>query len=853
MSNSYGASISGDESTQTDEFNMLRRLALDLRWSWNHEVDELWQQLDPVVWEQTSSPLIVLQTVSGDTLKRRFSDPGFRATVVDLLKKKDAADAATSWFSSTYPGSPLKAVAYFSMEFMLSEALPIYVGGLGNVAGDQLKSASDLGVPVVGIGLLYQQGYFRQMIDQNGEQRDYYPYNDPGQLPVTPLRGANGDWLRLEVPFPGRSLWLRTWQVQVGRLKLFLLDSNDAGNLPLYRGITAEVYGGDNEMRIKQEIILGIGGWRLLQALGIHPEVCHLNEGHAAFAVLERALSQMEKTGQSFEEALAITRAGNIFTSHTAVAAGFDHFDPGLVARYLGDYATKKLHISVADLLALGRQYPHEPTEPFNMAYLAIHGSGAVNGVSKLHGSVSRHLFGPLFWRWPTEEVPVGHVTNGVHMPSWESAAADAMWTEACGKDRWLGETEELHKKMLPTTDGRIWQMRASSRELLVTYIRSRLTEQLAASGASPQAIEAAGSVFDPHTLTLGFARRFVPYKRPDLLLTDPARLARLLTNTAQPVQLVIAGKAPPADQSGKDLIRRWVEFIKQWNMEKHAIFLSDYDMLLAEHLVHGVDVWLNTPQRPWEASGTSGMKVLVNGGLNLSELDGWWVEAYRPDVGWALGDGKEHGGDPAWDNYEAETLFAILEQQVIPAYYQRNAAGIPVGWVDKIRQSMATLTPFFSANRTVREYTEKFYLPGAQAYADRAGDNGALGQRIVHWKRAIELGWPRIHFGAVNVYPDKDPATGIDYHRFEVQLYLDDISPDMLLVELYADSIDGGPSIRQKLDLQSPASPPGGGMTVFGGRVAATRSVADYTARVMPHLAGALVPLETAQILWQR
>jgi starch phosphorylase len=852
MSISYGTTISSNESTQTDEFNTLRGLALDLRWSWNHEADELWQQLDPVVWEQTSSPLIVLQTVSGDTLKRQLSNPTFRATVDDLLKKRDAADAANSWFSSTHPGSPLNTVAYFSMEFMLSEALPIYVGGLGNVAGDQLKSASDLGVPVVGVGLLYQQGYFRQMIDPNGEQRDYYPYNDPGQLPITPLRGTNGDWLRLEVPFPGRSLWLRTWQVQVGRLKLFLLDSNDAGNLPLYRGITAEVYGGDNEMRIKQEIVLGIGGWRLLEALGIHPEVCHLNEGHAAFAVLERARSQMEKTGQSFEEALAITRAGNIFTSHTAVAAGFDHFDPGLVAWYLGDYATKKLHISVADLLALGRQYPHEPTEPFNMAYLAIHGSGAVNGVSKLHGSVSRHLFEPLFWRWPTEEVPVGHVTNGVHMPSWESAAADTLWTEACGKDRWLGETEELHNKILPVPDDRIWQMRTTARASLVTYVRTRLREQLAASGASPQAIEAAGSVFDPNVLTLGFARRFVPYKRPDLLLMDPARLARLLTNMAQPVQLVIAGKAPPTDQSGKDLIRRWVEFIKQWNMEKHAIFLSDYDMLLAEHLVQGVDVWLNTPQRPWEASGTSGMKVLVNGGLNLSELDGWWVEAYTPEVGWALGDGKEHGSDPAWDRQEAETLFQILEQEVIPAFYNRNAGNIPAAWVEKVRRSAATLTPFFSANRTVREYTDKFYVPAAKNYRERSADSGAAGKKIVQWKRAIDLGWPRLHFGEVKVVTEKGANPGEDRYAFEVQLYLGDISPDMVKVELFARGIDEGPLFRQQLDLISPAAA-GGGMALYGGKVPGNRPAGDYTARVLPWLPGVAVPLEATQVLWQR
>jgi glycogen phosphorylase len=850
MSNSYGVPVGGQESTTMQGFGALADLAMDLRWAWSSDADELWQQLDAALWAQTHNPLVVLQTVSGESLKQRLSDPAFRQQVDNLIREKETADATVSWFSGSHPGSPLTTVAYFSMEFMLSEALPIYVGGLGNVAGDQLKSASDLGVPVVGIGLLYQQGYFRQMIDRNGEQREYYPYNDPGQLPITPLRAANGDWLRLEVPFPGRSIWLRTWQVKVGRLRLLLLDSNDAGNLPLYRGITAEVYGGDNEMRIKQEIVLGIGGWRLLEALGIQPEVCHLNEGHAAFAVLERARSQMERTGQSFEEALTITRAGNIFTSHTAVAAGFDHFDPALVAWYLGDYATKKLRISVEDLLALGRQYPHEPTEPFNMAYLAIHGSGAVNGVSELHGSVSRQLFGPLFWRWPTEEVPVGHVTNGVHTPSWESVTANALWTAACGKNRWLGATEDLNKKMLPVPDAQIWQMRSTERAALVDYVRVRLTEQLAASGASPQAIEGAKSVFDPHTLTVGFARRFVPYKRPDLLLLDPGRLVRLMTNTTHPVQLVIAGKAPPTDQSGKDLIQRWIQFIQQWNMEKHVIFLSDYDMLLAEHLVQGVDVWLNTPQRPWEASGTSGMKVLVNGGLNLSELDGWWVEAYKPDVGWALGDGKEHGGDPGWDAYEAEMLFTILEQQVVPAFYQRNAAGIPVEWVAKVRQSMATLTPFFSANRTVREYTEKYYLPGANAYAARAAENGALGRRIVQWRRTIELGWAHLHFGAVTVQEEKDGGTA--YNRFEVQLSLGDISPDMLLVELFALGINGAPAIRQKLDLQSLASA-GSAMTTYAGRVPADRPASDYTARALPFLPGAMVPLETARILWQR
>ena len=367
--------------------------------------------------------------------------PRFRKIVDDLVRARRDAAEAPAWFQQTYPQSQLGCVAYFSMEFMLGEALPIYSGGLGNVAGDQLKAASDLGVPVIGVGLLYQQGYFRQVIDKDGAQQALFPYNDPGQLPITPLRQANGEWLRLELDLPGYSVWLRAWQVQVGRVKLYLLDSNDAANLPVHRGITSELYGGGPELRLKQELLLGIGGWRLLAALGIQPEVCHLNEGHAAFAVLERARSFMQETGHPFEVALAVTRAGNLFTTHTAVAAGFDRFAPALIEQYLGGYAQQELGITLDDLLALGRQNPTDSAEAFNMAYLAIRGSGAVNGVSRLHGKVSRHLFAPLFPRWPTDEVPVGHVTNGVHMPTWDSAAADDLWTEACGKDRWLGTT----------------------------------------------------------------------------------------------------------------------------------------------------------------------------------------------------------------------------------------------------------------------------------------------------------------------------------------------------------------------------------------------------------------------------
>src|SRR5476651_2663013 len=562
-------------------FDSLAELALDLRWSWNHCTDEVWRKLDPALWELTQNPWVVLQTVSRDQLGRVLANPVFRKNVDDLLQARRLAAANPAWFQKNHPGSPLTCIAYFSMEFMLSEALPIYVGGLGNVAGDQLKAASDLGMPVVGVGLLYQQGYFRQVIDKEGAQQALFPYNDPGQLPITPLRKENGEWLRLEIALPGYSVWLRAWQVQVGRVKLYLLDSNDAANFPAHRGITSELYGGGPELRLKQEMLLGIGGWRLLAALGIKPDVCHLNEGHAAFAVLERARSFMQEIKQPFEVALAVTRAGNLFTTHTAVAAGFDRFDPALIEQYLGGYAEKKLGIALRDLLALGRQNPADSSEQFNMAYLAIRGCGAVNGVSRLHRKVSQRLFLPLFPHWPEDEIPVGYVTNGVHMPTWDSAQADDLWTENCGKDRWLGTTENLERDIRRVSDAGLWQFRIAASKSLVEYARERLSLILAAGGAPPEAVEAAKHLFDPGTLTLGFARRFATYKRPDLLLRDPDRLLRLLTNSERPVQLIMAGKAHPADRQGQALIQAWIQFIRQTGARAHVMFLSDYDMLL--------------------------------------------------------------------------------------------------------------------------------------------------------------------------------------------------------------------------------------------------------------------------------
>ncbi len=827
-------------------YEILEELALDMWWSWSHATDGVWRQLDSELWEMTRNPWSILQTASADKIQIVMADPDFRRRVDDLLMAKKQAADQPAWFQRTHPQTDLTCVAYFCMEFMLSEALPIYSGGLGNVAGDQLKAASDLGVPVVAVGLLYQQGYFRQVIDKDGAQQALYPYNDPGQLPITPLRHPNGEWLRLEIALPGYSVWLRAWQVQVGRVKLLLLDSNDMANFPAHRGITSELYGGGPELRLKQEMVLGIGGWRLLEILGLRPEVCHLNEGHAAFAILERAKSFMDESGQPFETALAVTRAGNLFTTHTAVAAGFDLFEPDLIEHCLGEYARKRLQISLDDLLALGRADPNDSTERFNMAYLAIRGCGSVNGVSLLHGEVSRQLFGPLFPGWPLDEVPVGYVTNGVHMPTWDSAEADELWTRACGKDRWLGGPENLGQDIRKISDADLWRFRVAANKSLVEYARVRLARHYAADGASAAIIEESGHLFDPNVMTLGFARRFATYKRPNLLLHDPERLLRLLSNPERPVQLILAGKAHPDDRDGQDLIKEWIQFIRRPEVRRHAIFLSDYDMLLTEHLVQGVDLWLNTPQRPWEACGTSGMKVLVNGGINFSELDGWWAEAYFPDLGWALGDGREHGNDPSWDAAEAEMLYDCLEREVIPEFYSRNSDGIPVSWVARMRESMARLTPHYSADRAVREYTERHYLTAASNYRSRAANNGLGGQGLRTWTRALNDKWATVRFGEMKT------LTVGEHHVFETEVYFNGLDPDAVRVELYADAGTGTSQVRVEMTPIRELIGASGGF-VFSATASAERPSGDYTARVIPHCEGVEVPLEDARILWQR
>lgn len=824
---------------QLPHFSTLAQLALNMRSSWNHQTDILWKTLSPQLWESTHNPWVVLQTVSREKWNESFKLPHFQKALKEIIATYQQEEKAPTWFSSNYPNSPLRHIAYFSMEFMLTEALPIYSGGLGNVAGDQLKAASDLGVPVIGIGLLYQQGYFRQVIGKDGEQQAFFPYNDPGQLPISPLRDRNGEWLRIEVPLPGHSLWLRTWKVHVGRNVLYLLDSNDAANFPPFRGITSELYGGNLELRLRQELILGIGGWRLLEKLGLQPEVCHLNEGHAAFAVLERARSCMQQMHCDFDVALSITRAGTLFTTHTAVAAGFDRFPPQMIEQYLAKFAEQQLHITINELLMLGR-VTSDANEPFNMAYLAVRGSSMVNGVSQLHATVTRQLFGQLFPRWPVHEVPIGSVTNGVHAASWDSVDSDNLWTKYCGKERWLNTTEKLDEQIDQIPDEVLWQMRTQSRHAFVAFIRKRIARQRSEVGASFEEIARADRLFSPDVCTLGFARRFATYKRPNLLLRKPERLLKLLRNKEQPLQIVLAGKAHPADLAGQELIWQWNQFIKRPEVEGKILFLNDYDMQLTEQMVQGVDVWLNTPERPWEACGTSGMKVLVNGGLNISVLDGWWAEAYSPDVGWGLGL-RNHG--VLTPDEAADELYDCLEQEVLPMFYRYDDRHIPANWVAHMRQSMAELTPHFSANRAVREYTTHYYLPASQRLQERMTEDS--GKRLMMWKKTMQTLWKDVHFGIRRVQ-----KVGQQY-VFEISIDLNGLSSDQVRVELYREALDSAMIMREVMqlvgcDLES--------QTVFLYRAEVIADCPDshYTARAFPQEPLLELPLESPEIIWQ-
>lgn len=698
----------------------LQDLAENLRWSWHHETVALFQALDPAGWEATGhNPVQLLARLPQERLAALARDEAFLARLRRLVADLDGYLASGSvWFRERYPDAGATLVAYFSAEFGITECLPIFSGGLGVLAGDHLKSASDLGVPLVGVGLLYRDGYFRQHLDATGYQRERYDATDFHALPLRLERDAHGAPLLVSLALPGRTVQVQIWRARVGRVALFLLDTNLPENQPADREITARLYGGDQETRIQQELVLGIGGYRALAALGLQPTVYHMNEGHAAFLAVEHIRALMRIEGADFTTARRRATDALVFTTHTPVPAGHDYFPPPLMERYFAAYSAA-LGIAWPDFLALGRQHPDDASEYFCMTVLALKLARRSNGVSKLHGAVSRAMWRPLWPERAEADVPIGAITNGVHLPTWTAPAMAACYT------RWLGPGWS-GRSMDPATwhplarvpDDELWREREAARARLVAFARERLVAQLTARGATEAALAAARQALDPGVLTIGFARRFATYKRATLLLRDPERLARLLTNPERPVQFVFAGKAHPRDEGGKALIQRLAELAGQPAYQGRLVFIEDYDVAIARELVAGADVWLNTPQRPYEASGTSGMKATVNGLLNLGTLDGWWAEAWsdfraeaRP-FGWAIGTTADYDDAERQAADDAEALYQVLEREVVPTFYERDARGIPTRWTAMMVASIGTLCPYFNTDRMVREYVERDYLP---------------------------------------------------------------------------------------------------------------------------------------------
>ncbi len=831
----------------------LHKLSLNLRWSWHHPTIELFRTLDPDLWEETGhNPRLTLARIDQRRQAELCVDEAFLAQMDRASADLDAYLASTGWFASAHPEARGIRIAYFSAEFGLTECIPNYAGGLGILAGDHLKSASDLGLPLVGVGLLYQGGYFHQYLNADGWQQETHPINDFHNLPIQLVEDASGQPLTVHVEFPGRCLAAQIWKAQVGRVPLYLLDTNFAENTLDDRQVTGALYGGNRELRIQQEIVLGIGGMRALHALGMRPTVCHMNEGHSAFLGLERTKVIMEELGLSYPEARQVAAAGNIFTTHTPVAAGFDRFDPALVDKYFHEYL-RGLGLTVDQFLALGRDVPPAPGEPLNMAYLAARHSSYANGVAKLHGVVTRKMAHHMWSGYSLEEVPIGSVTNGIHTRSWISAEMSSLLNRYLGP-QWGERPADtaLWQRIDRIPDQELWRVHEIRRERLVHYARTRLAAQLRQRGGTDAEITVAGGVLAPDALTIGFARRFATYKRATLLLRDVDRLKQILTDAKRPVQILLAGKAHPHDNEGKELIRQIIRFARDPQVRRSVVFLEDYDMSVARYLVQGADVWLNTPRRPNEASGTSGMKLLANGGLNLSILDGWWDEAFERDVGWAIGNGEEYDDPEYQDQVESRALYYILESDVVPLFYDRDAAGIPRGWLAKMKASMRKLSPIYSTNRMVAEYAEHFYIPAADRLIRLAGDKGRV-LSLMDWRKRLHIHGSEVKITQVAMDGSNREFLVGSKARVKARVSLGGLAPGDVRVQVYYGSLTADGKIGKGSHVDLILCQSAGTEHVYEGEVECAQSGScGLAVRVVPFHEDALVPYELPWVRWE-
>lgn len=770
----------------------LEDLAHNLCWAWSHSTIELFRRLDSELWERCNhNPVLMLGTIDQNLLESVVDDEGFVSHLNGVYHHyQQYLNGSSSWFSRTYGEEPQTLVGYFSAEFGLTECLSIFAGGLGILAGDHLKSASDIGVPLVGVGLLYQQGYFHQYLNEAAWQQESYEENDFYTLPLHLERTEDGTPVTITLSFSGKTVFAQIWRAQVGRVPLYLLDTNLEANSPDDKRITYQLYGGDSEMRIKQELLLGIGGFRALEVLGLHPTIFHINEGHSAFLSVELIRWLMKKHALTFKEAREVAAGGLMLTSHTPVPAGHDYFDNDLMHKYFTDFA-KELGLPWADFMALGRKNPKDTNEQFCMTLLALRLANHTNGVSKLHGEVTRQMWKEFWPGVPLQEIPIGHVTNGVHFKSWISAEMNLLYDRYLGP-RWQEEpgNKAIWDKASNIAQEELWRTHERRRERLVAFVRQRLRKRLEKLGASKREVEIADEVLDPKALTVGFARRFATYKRATLLLNDQNRLARILENSEKPVQIIFAGKAHPKDDEGKKLIQQIVNMAGQDRFRRKIVFVQEYDMSVARYLVQGVDLWLNTPRRPMEASGTSGMKAAANGVLNLSILDGWWDEAYGPSLGWAIGRGEDYDDPRYQDQIEAENIYNLLEKEIIPLFYDRGVDGLPRKWIGMMKESISHLCYFFNTNRMVQEYTEAFYVPGSRQYRQFNANSFTDAKKLASWKERIYNCWREVSVKSATTESLTEVKV-YDQIRVRAVVHLGKLSPEDVIVELYTGKVD--------------------------------------------------------------
>lgn len=835
----------------------LQELAYNLRWAWDNETVTLFRRIDPDLWLKThSNPVWMLGLVSQERLEACQNDPAFMAHLNRACAGFDEyMNTANTWYNNNYGHLEKPIIAYFSMEFGITECLQNYSGGLGVLSGDHLKSASDLGIPLVGIGLLYQEGYFQQYLNADGYQQESYPINDYSNLPVTLQRDAQGRPVKISVPLPGRQLYAQIWKVQVGRVPLYLLDTNIPDNpLEEDRNLTDRLYGGDRRTRIRQEILMGIGGIRALDALDLRPTVCHMNEGHSAFLGLERIRQHMEEEGISFEQAKEISRASSIFTTHTPVPAGLERFGFDLIDEHFTNYY-KSLGLTREQFINLGREDMGE-YQLFSMPVLALNISAASNGVAQLHGEVSRKMWQWVYPRVPEHEIPVGSVTNGIHMQSWVSSEMASLFDRYLNPD-WRNDESnpEIWKDVDSIPDSELWRTHERRRERLVAFARQQLRRQLERRGLAQSEIDSADEVLNPDALTIGFARRFATYKRATLILKDIERLKRILNDAERPVQILFAGKAHPHDEGGKALIREIVRLSRLPEFRRKIVFLENYDMLVCRYLVRGVDVWLNTPRRPKEASGTSGMKVIYNGGLNCSILDGWWAEGYSPDVGWAIGNGEQYD-EENWEHQdfvESEALYNVLEQDIIPMFYNRGPDGLPRHWLHKVKASMKKLAPFFTTRRMVQEYTQQYYIPTYERVIKitSAGSEQAL--EFVNWRSNLEKVWKNISIKDVQIN-ENHIKVGSDI-EVNALVHLGELTPQDVRVQVYYGPLNTRGAIDDTgvaVDMQPAGNGAAAGEFRFSARIKqASSGERGLSVRVLPHHDYLPTPFQPGLITW--